>query len=146
MPILRIWWYYGNLITWTVISLTTARFKPLILSLSGFTLSVLYYDRRSVGQSVLVSSPHLGLMTIFLLLSDKCGFFDMGRPLWRADGSVLHNVQCTRYSIFYCLRFETRSLYLYPPGTGWPGYTPRHWVLHLVINRLLLCRLWSDPM
>jgi hypothetical protein len=35
---------------------------------------------------------------------------------------------------FYCLRFETpptwrtRSLYLYPPGTGWPGYNPRHWV------------------
>jgi hypothetical protein len=31
---------------------------------------------------------------------------------------------------FYCLRFETpsnwrvRSAYLYPPGTGWPGYTP----------------------
>jgi hypothetical protein len=30
---------------------------------------------------------------------------------------------------FYCLRYETpptwrtRSLYLYPPGTGWPGYT-----------------------
>jgi hypothetical protein len=37
-------------------------------------------------------------------------------------------------TIFYCLRFETpltgraRSPYLYPPGTGWPGYTPRHWV------------------
>jgi hypothetical protein len=35
---------------------------------------------------------------------------------------------------FYCLRFETpptwrtRSPYLYTPGTGWPGYTPRHWV------------------
>jgi hypothetical protein len=35
---------------------------------------------------------------------------------------------------FYCLRFETpptwraRSLYLYPPGTVWPSYTPRHWV------------------
>jgi hypothetical protein len=34
----------------------------------------------------------------------------------------------------YCLRFETpptwrtRSPYLYPPGTGWPRYTPRHWV------------------
>jgi hypothetical protein len=37
-------------------------------------------------------------------------------------------LQCTIYNIFYCLRFETRSLYLYPPGTGWPGYTPRHWV------------------
>jgi hypothetical protein len=37
-------------------------------------------------------------------------------------------------TIFYCLRFETpptwraRSPYLYPPGTGRPGYTPRHWV------------------
>jgi hypothetical protein len=35
---------------------------------------------------------------------------------------------------FYCLKFETpqtwrtRSLYLYTPGTGWPSYTPRHWV------------------
>jgi hypothetical protein len=33
-------------------------------------------------------------------------------------------------TFFYCLSFETpptwrtRSLYLYPPGTGWPGYTP----------------------
>jgi hypothetical protein len=37
-------------------------------------------------------------------------------------------------TIFYCLRFETpatwrtRSPYLYPPGTGWPSYTPTHWV------------------
>jgi hypothetical protein len=23
---------------------------------------------------------------------------------------------------------RARSPYLYPPGTGWPGYTPRHWV------------------
>jgi hypothetical protein len=35
---------------------------------------------------------------------------------------------------FYCLRRETPLTwrawppYLYPPGTGWPGYTPRHWV------------------
>jgi hypothetical protein len=34
----------------------------------------------------------------------------------------------------YCLRFKTapawraRSLYLYPPRTGWPKYIPRHWV------------------
>jgi hypothetical protein len=37
-------------------------------------------------------------------------------------------------NIFYCLEFETsltlraRSPYLYPPGTGWPSYTFRHWV------------------
>jgi hypothetical protein len=35
---------------------------------------------------------------------------------------------------FYCLRLETpptwraTSPYLYPSGTGWAGYTPRHWV------------------
>jgi hypothetical protein len=68
-------------------------------------------------------------MTRFLLPSDICGFVDMRRPLWREDGSVFYSVQCAIYNIFYCLRFETMSLYLYPPGTGWPGYTPRHWVL-----------------
>jgi hypothetical protein len=37
-------------------------------------------------------------------------------------------------TIFYSLRFKTpptwrgRSPYLYSPGTGWPSYTPRHWV------------------
>jgi hypothetical protein len=36
--------------------------------------SKLCYDRWSVGQSVLVSSPHVGLTTRFLLLSDSCGF------------------------------------------------------------------------
>jgi hypothetical protein len=24
--------------------------------------------------------------------------------------------------------WRVRSLYLYPPGTGWPSYTPGHWV------------------
>jgi hypothetical protein len=34
-------------------------------------------------------------------------------------------------AVVYCLRFETpstwrvRSPYLYPPGTGWPSYTPK---------------------
>jgi hypothetical protein len=37
-------------------------------------------------------------------------------------------------TIFYCLRFETlptwraRSPYLYPTGTEWSSYNPRHWV------------------
>jgi hypothetical protein len=43
--------------------------------------SKLCYDRRSVGQSVLVSSTHLGLTTRFLLLSDSCGFVDVGLSL-----------------------------------------------------------------
>jgi hypothetical protein len=42
--------------------------------------------------------------------------------------------QCSHSRVFYCLRFETpvtkraSSLHLYPPGTGWPSYTTRHWV------------------
>jgi hypothetical protein len=36
--------------------------------------SKLCYDRRSVGQSVLVSSTHLWFMTTFSLLSDSYGF------------------------------------------------------------------------
>jgi hypothetical protein len=38
MPILRVLCYNGNLVTWTVVSLTTAKFKPLMFSLSGFSL------------------------------------------------------------------------------------------------------------
>jgi hypothetical protein len=39
MPILRILFYNGSLVTWTVVSLTTAEFKPLIFSVSGFALT-----------------------------------------------------------------------------------------------------------
>jgi hypothetical protein len=97
------------------------------------------HDRWTVGQSVLVSSTHLQPKTIFLLLPDRCGFVDMGRPLWREDVSVFYNccwsspVQSFSGSnpaglmiIFYCLRFETPRIYiprnrvaqLYPHALG----------------------------
>jgi hypothetical protein len=41
----------------------------------------LYYDLRSAGQSVLVSSAHLELTTRFVLLSGTCGFDDVRRSL-----------------------------------------------------------------
>jgi hypothetical protein len=102
-------------------------------------------DRWSVGQSVLVSSTHLGLTTRFLLLSDSCGFVDLGRSLWWENRSVVYSCcwslpaqsflglsPAGLVTIFYCLRFETPSTWRatspYPPGTGWPSYTPRHWV------------------
>jgi hypothetical protein len=100
-------------------------------------------DRRSVGQSVLVSRTHLGPKTKGLLLSDRCGFVDVEHSLWWEDGSVVYNycwpspAQSFSNSsppelmtIFYWLRFETpltwraRSLYLYPPGVWWLSYTP----------------------
>jgi hypothetical protein len=39
MYILRILCYNGSFVSWTVLSLTTAKFKPLIFSMSPFTVS-----------------------------------------------------------------------------------------------------------
>jgi hypothetical protein len=92
----------------------------LVLGLVSSLQSKLCYDRRSGGQSVLEQSTHLGLATRSLLLSDSCGFVDVGRPLWREDGSAVCNCYWTSpaqsfsgpspvgiVAIFYCLRFET---------------------------------------
>jgi hypothetical protein len=120
--------------------------------------SKLCYDRQSVGQSFLVSSTHLGLKTRFFLLSQSCWFVDVGRSLWRENGSAVY-IGCWPSSAqsfsgpsfgglltIICLRSETpptwraTSPFLYPPGTGWPIYTPRH--------LLRLSRLWwsySNP-
>jgi hypothetical protein len=91
-----------------------------------------------------VSSTHLGPKTRFLLLSDSCGFVDVGRSLWREDGCHLQLLLAPAsavtlgpnparlMTIFYCLRLDTpsiwriRSPYLCPLGTRWPSYTPRH--------------------
>jgi hypothetical protein len=110
------------------------RLAPLYPRAWGYPIKLklkckLLYDRRSVGQSVLVSGSHLEPMTSFL--SDDCGFLDKGHPLCREDGSVIY-----LYSCFWALpeqsllgqipaevtvSFET-SPYLDPPGTGRPRY------------------------
>jgi hypothetical protein len=100
------------------------------------------YDRRSVSQSVWVSSKYMGPKTKLLLLSESCGLVDVGHPLCREDGSAVYNCCWPSPAQSYSspspselvLRFETpptwraRSPYLYPPGRGWPNYAPRHWV------------------
>jgi hypothetical protein len=109
--------------------------------------SKLCYNQWLVIHSVSLSSTHLGSKTRFLLLSEGCGFVDVGCPLWWEDGSVVYNccwpLSTQSFSglsptllvtIFYCHRFKTpqtwraRSPYLYPPGAGWPSYNTRHWV------------------
>jgi hypothetical protein len=111
-------------------------------SVSPKSKSKLCYDRRSVGQSVLVSSTHLRPKIRFLLLSDSCGFPDVRRPLWREGGSVVYNYYWSSgaqsfsgsspvglRTIFYSLRFETpptwrtrsprnRAVQLYPQALG----------------------------
>jgi hypothetical protein len=46
---------------------------------------VLYYDRRSIGESVLEQSTHLWHTTRFLLLSDSCVFVDVVLSLSLSD-------------------------------------------------------------
>jgi hypothetical protein len=58
---------------------------------SSKSKSMLCYDWRSVGQSVLVWSTHLGPKTRFLLLSHSYGFIHVGCPVWREDWSVVYN-------------------------------------------------------
>jgi hypothetical protein len=99
-----------------------------------------------------MSGTHLGPVTnlsFSLKFSfDSCRFVILLRPLWREDGSVIY---CTIASglcqsshswvevpqnsrPYFIVSFETpptwraRSPYVYPPGTGWPIYTPGHWV------------------
>jgi hypothetical protein len=107
----------------------------------------LCYDRRSVGQSVAMSSTHLGPKLRFLLLSKSCRFVDVGPPLSREDESVVYNscgsspaqsfsspIPVGLMTISYSLRFETpptwraRSPYFYSPKRGWPSYTSKLWV------------------
>jgi hypothetical protein len=81
----------------------------------------------------------------------------MQHPLWWEGESVVYSCYWSSpaqsfsgpspaglMTTCYCLRFETlssrraRSPYLYSPGTVWPSYTTRHWVL---FSSLLSLRL-----
>jgi hypothetical protein len=75
---------------------------------------VLCYDRRSVGQSVLEYSTHLGLTTRFLLSSETCGLVDVVRHLWRDDGSIVENCCCSRQGSHFRARV---------PLDSWPYFT-----------------------
>jgi hypothetical protein len=90
----------------------------------------LYYNWRSVGQSVLVSGTHLGPMTKF------SPFFDAVHPPWRGQVCsfqlLLGLVSCcsglspTRLTIIiYCLNVEAPQ----PAGPGSCIYIPQAWGL-----------------
>jgi hypothetical protein len=50
--------------------------------------------------------PHLGPKTTFLLVSDICCFVNVGRPLWRGDGSTNRvSSKCHLYLQFYMSAF-----------------------------------------
>jgi hypothetical protein len=95
-----------------------------------------FMTRFTASQFILVSSPLRRMTSIFFQLNTfsyspsviySCCWASPGRSFLGPSPTGL-------MTIFCCLRFETPptyragSPYLYPPGTGWPSYTPRHWV------------------
>jgi hypothetical protein len=88
--------------------------------------------------------------TRFLLLSDSCGFVDLGRSLWRKDGSVVHTwcwpspaqlisgpSPLGLATIFYCLRFENSLFVASYDSQGYGGgIRPR---LHTGASRIHEC-------
>jgi hypothetical protein len=97
--------------------------------------------------SILVWGSHLEPMTRFVSFLSQLRASWWGLPLWLEDGSVIYcriasgpcqsshsRVEVPQNSRpYFTVSSETpptwraRSLYLYPPGTGWPSYTPGHW-------------------
>jgi hypothetical protein len=110
--------------------------------------SQLLYDWRfTANQFVLATGPLRSTTSNFILQLNTCGYSPYVTSSltrgWVYHLQLLLSSPAHSYSgpsparlmtSAYCLRFETpptwrtRSLYLYPPGTGCPGYTPRHWV------------------
>jgi hypothetical protein len=112
--------------------------------------SKLSYDQRSVGQSVLVSGHHQGPWPIFL--SPWNVFFRQLRVSYFVAPSLMRGRVCnlqllqslasavplgsesceTQDHIFQISEtpptWRARSPYLYPPGIGWPSYTPGDWI------------------
>jgi hypothetical protein len=142
---------------------------PVFISPRKYLKLNLIHDRQSVGQSVLVPGTHLGPVTNFyfsLTFSlDSYGFVIFQGPLWREDGSVIY---CTIASgpcqsshswvevpqnsrLYFTVSFETPPTwrasfsYLYPPGTGWPSYTPGHWVPFRLLRLIGLRWRYSNP-
>jgi hypothetical protein len=112
MPILRILCYNGSLVTWTVVSLTAAKFQ---------SQSHIATDGQSVSKSWCRALSGGSWPDIYYCLTVTLLFF-VGHPLWREDGSVFYTRICCwslpaqsfsgpsplgLATIFYCLRFET---------------------------------------
>jgi hypothetical protein len=71
--------------------LSTADHANIYATTVVFSKSKSHYDRRSVGQFVLVSCPFWStwLDVTFIWMTITFFSFHVGRPLWRDDGSVI---------------------------------------------------------
>jgi hypothetical protein len=127
----------------------THLFRSLEAAMNFFSESMLYYYRRTVGQSFLVSGTQLGLATDFLLLSliiftqlwvcwcgasslTRCRICILQLLLGLASTVFLGSESRRTHNHVLLSQFwdspawRARFPYLFPPGIGWPSYTQRH--------------------
>jgi hypothetical protein len=88
VPILCIWCYNDCLVTWTVVSLTTAKFKPLIFSMSGFALSYT------------VNMFSLLILYDFCLLPAQFHYIIV--YIWKVESCANHRLVCTLENLQWC--------------------------------------------
>jgi hypothetical protein len=106
----------------------------------------LSYDRRSIGQSILVPGSYPEPTTKFFLCICNCEFLDEWLSVWWEDGSAIYSYNCFRalseqslsgpspadLTTLFTVSYETpptwraRFPYLYPPGVWWSRYIPEH--------------------
>jgi hypothetical protein len=85
MSILRILGYNGSSVTWTVVRLTTAKFKPTVFSMSGFPLS---YSVNMLTSMILYD---------FCLLPAQ--FYYIIVYIWKVESRVQIADQCAPWKI-----------------------------------------------
>jgi hypothetical protein len=75
-------------IPWLTISCHYNNFRPKAPTSGQVKVEVIV--RLTVSRPVCLVVRHPSPITRFLLLSDRCGFVDVGRPLWRENESVAY--------------------------------------------------------
>jgi hypothetical protein len=98
MPILVILCYNGSLVTGTVVSLTAAKFKPLIFSMPGFTLSyagnililMIFHDFWLLPAQFAIKTYTHGRLKTGLQIADRCSLWKVSNG---AKNPVLQKLQ-----------------------------------------------------
>jgi hypothetical protein len=92
--------------------------------------SKLCYYRLSVGQSILISSPHLGTVRQLMwgaLSNERTSLsFSISAGPNQCSHSQVRGPLLSQ--IRDCPNLQGQVPVFISPGTGWPSYTPRHWV------------------
>jgi hypothetical protein len=114
IPVLLILRYNGSLVTWAVVSLTAAKFKPLAFSVSGFALSydanmvilIILYDLFLLPAQFCCMIIYIRKVESHVQIADRCAPWKIYNG---AENRVLHSLQfkevgvCRSVSLLLCL-------------------------------------------